>query len=98
LCAVFFLLEDRGIARTSDTSRTAKGPVVLIYLVAAGLALPWLLGSLVLGLLTTHVAAVMVALFHPDASRRSDARAVLDRHSFTTIRRRRRGRGHPGQR
>lgn len=71
---------------------------MLIYLVCAGLALPWLLGGLVLGLLATHTVAVMVALFHPDAARRSDARAVLDRHSFTAIRRRSRGRSRHGPR
>jgi hypothetical protein len=65
---------------------------VLFLLVAVGLALPWLLGGLALGLLATHVVTVLVALFHPDADRRSDARAVLDRHSLTTIERRRRRR------
>jgi len=60
---------------------------VLFLLIVAGLALPWLLGGLVLGLLATHVVTVLVALFHPDPDRRSDARAVLDRHSFTTTRR-----------
>jgi hypothetical protein len=69
---------------------------VLFLLVVSGLAVPWLLGGLALGLLATHVLTVFVALFHPDPGRRSDARAVLDRHSFTTIRRhdgRRRHRG-----
>jgi hypothetical protein len=83
--------EDRSIARTSNTSLAAKGgPVVLLpYLMAAVSALPWLLGGLVFGLLATYMATVLVALFHPDPGRRSDARAVLDRHLFTMTRRRR---------
>jgi hypothetical protein len=73
-------------------------PVVPTYLMAAGLTLPWVLGGLVLGLLATYVVTVIVALFHPDPGRRSDARAVLDRHMFTTARRRRRHRTRPDRR
>jgi hypothetical protein len=56
---------------------------------AAVAATPWLLCTVVCGLLGTYVAIVIVALFHPDAGRRADARAVLASHMLTV----RRGQG-----
>jgi hypothetical protein len=52
-------------------------------------AVPWLACALVFCLPATYVAAVLIALPHPDPKRRRDARAVLDRHSLTVLRRRR---------
>ena len=50
-------------------------------------AIPWLLSTVVCGLLGTYVVIVLVALLHPDRERRADARAVLDLHMFAALRR-----------
>jgi hypothetical protein len=58
---------------------------------AAVAAIPWLLCTVVCGLLGTYIVIVLVALLHPDAGRRADARAVLDLHVRAVLRRKESG-------
>jgi hypothetical protein len=53
---------------------------------AAVAAIPWLLSTVVCGLLGTYMVIVLVALFYPDPERRADARAMLALHMFAAPR------------
>jgi hypothetical protein len=61
-------------------------PAMPVSLTVAVTAIPWLLSSVVCGLLATYIAIVLMALLHPDRERRADARAVLDLHMFAALR------------
>jgi hypothetical protein len=56
-------------------------------LAAAVVAIPWLLSTVVCGLLATYIVIVLVAVLHPEPRRRADARALLDLHIFAAPRR-----------
>lgn len=78
----------RHITDFSDKCRfLIGGPVVPAFLAALITAIPWLTCAFVCCLVLTYVAAVLMALLHSDPRRRADARAVLDRHAFTVLRR-----------
>lgn len=49
----------------------------------AATGFPWIVAAVVLALVLSYLAVIGVALFHPRAARRRDARHVLERHLFT---------------